>query len=182
MATPSLVFAVVVVCLNAFAAGFGMGSTAGVVGMAKSMSDLSDLQREILSGGLELGAIFGSLSNMCILDRIGRRLSFTGAAALVLVGFLLQLTAVTYWEVLTAGRAIMGVGIGTARIASTLSRASMHACIHALLRRTHPPCVSMQPRLLASAANHAFLRRRPTTPSCVGLLLPAGRSHALRLQ
>lgn len=73
--------------------------------------DLSDEQREMFVGTLNLFSMFGALCSSYISDNYGRRFTFMISSQGFIVGLLCQALATNY-TVLMIGRALVGLGCG----------------------------------------------------------------------
>lgn len=61
---------------------------------------------------LSIGTLIGALLGSPIADTIGRRLSISLWSAVVAVGFLIQIPAMTAWYQIMIGRLVAGFGVG----------------------------------------------------------------------
>jgi SP family galactose:H+ symporter-like MFS transporter len=104
--------------------GYDQGVISGALwGVTKEFS-LSPLLLEVVTSWVTLGALFGSLVGGELADRIGRRKAVLAAAALFILGALIQSFAPNT-PILVLGRFIVGAGVGVAAVAAPLYSAEM---------------------------------------------------------
>jgi len=96
---------------NSLLLGFDIGTTASVSQGATALFQLTDAQRGLFVGSINLFMIVGVLVNPFINDQYGRRACFGTSAIILLLGQAILYTAGSYTE-LMVGRAIAGIGFG----------------------------------------------------------------------
>jgi SP family sugar:H+ symporter-like MFS transporter len=74
--------------------------------------ELSDARAGTIVGLLMVGALVGALVAAPITDRFGRRNSITLWASIYVVGQIVEITTMSKWHQLVAGRLIEGFGVG----------------------------------------------------------------------
>ncbi|TIC85919.1 sugar porter family MFS transporter [Nocardioides sp. GY 10113] len=99
--------------------GYDQGVISGALGGIKEDFDPSTLVIEIITSWVTLGAMVGALAAGVIADRLGRRAALMLAAAIFVVGTLLEAFA-PGTVVLTIGRLVLGAGVGIASVAGPL--------------------------------------------------------------
>lgn len=97
--------------INSCNLGYDIGTSTNAAKMIQDQWDLSDEQREIFIGTLNLFSIAGALCSSHISDRYGRRFTFTLSAQGFIVGLIFQ-TFATNYTMLMIGRALVGLGCG----------------------------------------------------------------------
>ena len=104
--------------------GYDQGVISGALTGIKKSFHLSTLLVEIVTSWVTLGAMVGSLVAGTIADRFGRRVAVLVAAALFIVGAIVEGVA-PGTTVLVVGRLIVGSGVGVASVAAPLLAAEM---------------------------------------------------------
>ena len=104
--------------------GYDQGVISGALTGIKKSFHLSTLLVEIVTSWVTLGAMAGSLVAGTIADRFGRRAAVLVAAALFIVGAIVEGVA-PGTTVLVLGRLIVGSGVGVASVAAPLLAAEM---------------------------------------------------------
>ena len=97
--------------LNSCNLGYDIGASANAGILVQRDLGLTDVQREMFIGSLNLWAIFGSLFAHWICDIYGRRHSFKVAAVSFIVGCVIMAAANGY-ALLMIGRVFVGLGVG----------------------------------------------------------------------
>eukprot|EP00934_Nitzschia_sp_Nitz4_P007407 Nitzschia sp. Nitz4//scaffold58_size112336//36048//38913//NITZ4_004026-RA/size112336-processed-gene-0.63-mRNA-1//1//CDS//3329554968//7397//frame0 len=97
--------------LNSCNLGYDIGVSTNAGSLIQRDLGLTDVQKEMFIGSLNLWSIFGSLFAHWICDRYGRRLSFVVAAVGFIVGLVVMAIAGSY-TVLMIGRVFVGLGVG----------------------------------------------------------------------
>jgi MFS family permease len=87
----------------------GVSGNAGI--LIQRDLGLTDVQRELFVGSLNLWSIFGSLFAHWICDLYGRRYSFKVAAISFIVGLVIMAASGSY-ALLMVGRVFVGLGVG----------------------------------------------------------------------
>ncbi len=104
--------------------GYDQGVISGALwGVTKEFA-LSPLLLEVVTSWVTLGALCGSLVGGELADRIGRRKAVLAAAALFILGAIIQAFGPAT-AVLVLGRFIVGTGVGVAAVAAPLYSAEM---------------------------------------------------------
>mmetsp|Transcript_20961 Transcript_20961/g.45308 ORF Transcript_20961/g.45308 Transcript_20961/m.45308 type:complete len:521 (-) Transcript_20961:413-1975(-) len=97
--------------LNSTNIGFDIGVSSGVAVILERQWNLSGIQVGLFMGSIHFVAAMGALCSQAVSDRLGRRLTFTVAQAVLVVGLLLSVTAQNFaW--LMSGRIFLGIGVG----------------------------------------------------------------------
>ncbi|RBY83826.1 MFS transporter [Geodermatophilus sp. TF02-6] len=99
--------------LGTFLIGYTTGVIAGALLYIGPDFGLDELQSSLVTTVLLLGAMVGALGSGRVADRRGRKATLLLAAILFTVGLALAAVAPGFW-VLLLGRAVMGLGVGTA--------------------------------------------------------------------
>ncbi|RKP27944.1 general substrate transporter, partial [Syncephalis pseudoplumigaleata] len=108
-----VLFIAMLSAIGGFLFGYDTGVISGAMLYVEEEFHLNTLQVELIVGATTLGAIFGGFSAGWLSDRLGRRpVTFT-SSLVFLLGALLMAFAPGY-EVLLAGRFIVGIGVGLA--------------------------------------------------------------------
>jgi MFS family permease len=106
----TLVFALCA-AVNSCNLGYDVGVSTNAGALIQRDMGLTDVQRELFIGSLNMWSIFGSLFAHWICDRYGRRHSFNVAAVGFIVGLVIMAMAPNY-TVLMIGRVFVGLGVG----------------------------------------------------------------------
>ena len=117
--TKWLVLVFVVTLLAGILFGYDQGVIAGALHGMTEEFDLSSGMKEVITSWVTLGALFGALFAGGLADRLGRRTAVLLAAALFVVGALVESLAPDT-TVLVIGRLIVGFGVGVASVAAPL--------------------------------------------------------------
>lgn len=80
-------------------------------GVQDKDKDLPSWVRSLITSILSAGTFIGALIAGDLADYFGRRITIISGCAIFIVGIILQ-TATTGWQLLVAGRAIAGIGVG----------------------------------------------------------------------
>jgi MFS transporter, SP family, galactose:H+ symporter len=99
--------------------GYDQGVISGALHGIQEDFDPSTLVIEIITSWVTLGAMVGALAAGVLADRLGRRFTLMLAAAIFVVGTLLEALA-PGTAVLTIGRLVLGAGVGIASVAGPL--------------------------------------------------------------
>lgn len=99
--------------------GYDQGVISGALGGIEEDFEPSTLVIEIITSWVTLGAMVGALAAGVLADRLGRRFTLMLAAAIFVVGTLLEALAPGS-TVLTIGRLVLGAGVGIASVAGPL--------------------------------------------------------------
>ena len=97
--------------VNSCNLGYDIGVSTNAGPLIQRDLNLTDFQREVFVGSLNLWSIFGSLFAHWICDRYGRRRSFVVAAISFIIGVIVMAAANSYY-VLMIGRVFVGLGVG----------------------------------------------------------------------
>jgi len=97
--------------VNSCNLGYDIGVSTNVSGLIQRDMGLTDVQRELFVGSLNMWSILGSLFAHWICDRYGRRHSFQVAALGFIIGLVIMAMAPNY-TVLMVGRVFVGIGVG----------------------------------------------------------------------
>jgi len=97
--------------VNSCNLGYDIGVSTHVGSLIQNTMGLTDVQRELFVGSLNLWSIFGSLFAHWICDRYGRKYSFKVAAIGFIIGLVILATAQNY-TTLMIGRIFVGLGVG----------------------------------------------------------------------
>jgi MFS family permease len=97
--------------VNSCNLGYDVGVSTNAGALIQNDMGLTNVQREIFIGSLNLWSIFGSLFAHWICDRYGRRHSFKVAAIGFIIGSIIMASATNY-TVLMVGRVFVGLGVG----------------------------------------------------------------------
>ncbi|KAJ1448742.1 general substrate transporter [Pelagophyceae sp. CCMP2097] len=100
-----------IAALNSANLGYDIGVMSGAALYIDEAMELSEVQLELLVGTLNFWAIGGAFAAHYVIDKFGRRLTFTASCFIFVVGILCMASAPSY-GVLMMGRAITGVGVG----------------------------------------------------------------------
>jgi len=73
---------------------------------------ISPSQLSVMTSMINVGELVGSLSAAPLNDLVGRKIVFLVAAAVIVIGVVLQLVTSSSKSLITVGRAIMGLGVG----------------------------------------------------------------------
>src|ERR1700678_1975689 len=104
--------------------GYDQGVISGaLIGIEKAF-DVGHVALEIVTSWVTLGAMFGSLAGGYFADLFGRRRTLLAAAALFIVGALVQAFAPDV-PILVVGRLVAGFGVGVAAVAAPLYAAEL---------------------------------------------------------
>ena len=106
----TLVFALCA-AVNSCNLGYDVGVSTNAGALIQRDMGLTDVQRELFIGSLNMWSIFGSLFAHWICDQYGRRHSFKVAAVSFIVGLIIMAMAPNY-TVLMIGRVFVGLGVG----------------------------------------------------------------------
>jgi MFS family permease len=107
--------------LNSCNLGYDIGVSTNAGGLIQRDMGLTDVQRELFVGSLNLWSIFGSLFAHWICDKYGRRHSFKVAAMSFIVGVAIM-SAANGYTMLMIGRVFVGLGVGFGLAVSLASR------------------------------------------------------------
>ena len=97
--------------VNSCNLGYDIGVSTHASALIQQTMGLTDVQRELFVGSLNLWSIFGSLFAHWICDRYGRRDSFKVAALGFILGLVILAAAPNY-TTLMVGRVFVGLGVG----------------------------------------------------------------------
>lgn len=97
--------------INSCNLGYDIGVSTNVGPLLQDDFNLTNEEREILIGALNLFSMFGGLTSQFFSDRYGRRTTFFVASILVLISRIVMSVSTSYW-LLMVGRAVIGIGIG----------------------------------------------------------------------
>ena len=97
--------------INSCNLGYDIGVSTNAGGLIQRDMGLTDVQKELFIGSLNLWSIFGSLFAHWICDKYGRRYSFQVAAVGFIVGLVIMALAPSY-TILMIGRVFVGLGVG----------------------------------------------------------------------
>lgn len=97
--------------INSCNLGYDIGVSGNAGILIQRDLGLTDVQRELFVGSLNLWSIFGSLFAHWICDLYGRRHSFKVAAASFIVGLVIMAASGSY-ALLMVGRVFVGLGVG----------------------------------------------------------------------
>ena len=97
--------------VNSCNLGYDVGVSTNAGALIQRDLNLTDVQRELFIGSLNLWSIFGSLFAHWICDRYGRRHSFKVAAIGFIIGLVIMAAAGNY-TTLMIGRVFVGLGVG----------------------------------------------------------------------
>src|ERR1700721_148497 len=115
---------IAVVLLAGALFGYDQGVISGaLIGIEKAF-DVGHVALEIVTSWVTLGAMFGSLFGGYAADLFGRRRTLLAAAALFIVGALVQAFAPDV-PILVVGRLVAGFGVGVAAVAAPLYAAEL---------------------------------------------------------
>ncbi len=104
--------------------GYDQGVISGaLIGIEKAF-DVGHVALEIVTSWVTLGAMFGSLAGGYFADIFGRRRTLLAAAALFIIGALVQAFAPDV-TILVCGRLVAGFGVGVAAVAAPLYAAEL---------------------------------------------------------
>src|SRR3984885_3564386 len=104
--------------------GYDQGVISGaLIGIQKAF-EVGHVALEIVTSWVTLGAMFGSLAGGYFADLFGRRRTLLAAAALFIVGALVQAFAPNV-PILVVGRLVAGFGVGVAAVAAPLYAAEL---------------------------------------------------------
>lgn len=99
--------------------GYDQGVISGALGGIEDEFEPSTFVIEMITSWVTLGAMVGALLAGVLADRLGRRFTLMLAAAIFVVGTLLEALA-PGTAVLTIGRLVLGAGVGIASVAGPL--------------------------------------------------------------
>jgi SP family galactose:H+ symporter-like MFS transporter len=114
-----LVMVGVVIMLAGVLFGYDQGVISGALEGIRNEFDLGSGMVEVITSWVTLGALFGALVAGYLADRLGRRPAILIAAALFIVGALVESLA-PGTAVLVIGRFVVGFGVGVASVAAPL--------------------------------------------------------------
>src|SRR3984957_3099582 len=104
--------------------GYDQGVISGaLIGIQKAF-DVGHVALEIVTSWVTLGAMFGSLAGGYVADLFGRKRTLFTAAALFIIGALVQAFAPNV-PILVFGRLVAGLGVGVAAVAAPLYAAEL---------------------------------------------------------
>ena len=104
--------------------GYDQGVISGaLIGIEKAF-DVGHVALEIVTSWVTLGALFGSLAGGYAADLFGRKRTLLAAAALFVIGALVQALAPNV-PILVFGRLVAGFGVGVAAVAAPLYAAEL---------------------------------------------------------
>jgi MFS transporter, SP family, galactose:H+ symporter len=104
--------------------GYDQGVISGaLIGIQKAF-DVGHVALEIVTSWVTLGAMFGSLAGGYVADLFGRKRTLFAAAALFIIGALVQAFAPNV-PILVFGRLVAGFGVGVAAVAAPLYAAEL---------------------------------------------------------
>jgi SP family galactose:H+ symporter-like MFS transporter len=104
--------------------GYDQGVISGaLIGIEKAF-DVGHVALEIVTSWVTLGAMFGSLAGGYVADLFGRKRTLLAAAALFIIGALVQAFAPNV-PILVFGRLVAGFGVGVAAVAAPLYAAEL---------------------------------------------------------
>ena len=109
----------VVIMLAGLLFGYDQGVIAGALEGIQNSFHVSSTMTEVITSWVTLGALFGALFAGYLADRLGRKPTILLAAALFVVGAMLEAFS-PGTAVLVAGRLVVGFGVGVASVAAPL--------------------------------------------------------------
>jgi MFS transporter, SP family, galactose:H+ symporter len=104
--------------------GYDQGVISGALLGIQKAFEVGHVALEIVTSWVTLGAMFGSLAGGYVADLFGRKRTLFAAAALFIVGALVQAFAPNV-PILVFGRLVAGVGVGVAAVAAPLYAAEL---------------------------------------------------------
>ena len=122
LARAASIIAVVVLAGALF--GYDQGVISGALLGIQKTFDVGHVALEIVTSWVTLGALFGSLGGGYAADLFGRKRALLVAAALFIIGALVQSFAPNV-PILVAGRLVAGFGVGVAAVAAPLYAAEL---------------------------------------------------------
>ena len=122
LARAASIIAVVVLAGALF--GYDQGVISGALLGIQKAFDVGHVALEIVTSWVTLGALFGSLGGGYAADLFGRKRALLAAAALFIIGALVQAFAPNV-PVLVFGRLVAGFGVGVAAVAAPLYAAEL---------------------------------------------------------
>jgi MFS family permease len=111
--------------LNSCNLGYDIGVSTNAGSLIQKDLGLTDVQRQLFVGSLNLWSIFGSLFSHWICDAYGRRKSFQVAAVAFIIGLIIMACANSF-TVLMLGRVFVGLGVGFGLAVSALFDGYVH--------------------------------------------------------
>jgi sugar porter (SP) family MFS transporter len=109
-----VLFGAAMTALGGLLFGYDTGVISGaLLFIGRDFPGLTSFDKELLTSILLIGALIGALAAGRIADRVGRRPTVLGTAALFVAGVLLAAFSPTYW-VLVGARVIIGIAVGSA--------------------------------------------------------------------
>ena len=105
-----------VACLGSFAFGFHIGFSSPFEDAVQQTSKLSKQQCDLMFSLISIGAIAGALSSGPFSASFGRRTSIVGSTLPYVLGALLMVWAGHDFVFLSAGRLLIGVGVGSSSV------------------------------------------------------------------
>jgi MFS transporter, SP family, galactose:H+ symporter len=115
---------IAVVVLAGALFGYDQGVISGALLGIQKAFDVGHVALEIVTSWVTLGALFGSLGGGYAADLFGRKRALLVAAALFIIGALVQSFAPNV-PILVAGRLVAGFGVGVAAVAAPLYAAEL---------------------------------------------------------
>ena len=119
-----LALVLVVVLFAGTLFGYDQGVISGALPGIKAAFSLSLLMLQVVTSWVTIGALLGSLAGGELADRLGRKRTVLGAAALFTIGAAVQYLAPNT-AVLVIGRLVIGAGVGVAAVAAPLYAAEL---------------------------------------------------------
>jgi len=160
--------------LNSTNMGFDLGVGSGLESMMKEDLGLSDAQIGGFLSTTNFVAAFGGLCSNVVIDRLGRRLSFTVGQAFFIIGLVTQMVSSSF-PILMFGRVLVGLGIGLAFAIDYLYIAELAPASHRGSLVAWAEVAINVGSLIGNSASRAF---SDSPPSCwrwllgFGLILP----------
>ncbi len=111
--TGFVIVVAVIAAVGGLLFGFDTGVISGAILFITAQFQLSSVQEEVTTSAVLIGAIIGAVLGGVFVDRIGRRRSIIGAAAIFLLGTLIAAISGDIF-VLWIGRIVVGIAIGIA--------------------------------------------------------------------
>ena len=115
---------IAVVVLAGALFGYDQGVISGALIGIKKAFDVGHVVLEIVTSWVTLGAMIGSLAGGYVADLFGRKRTLLAAAALFIIGALVQAFAPNV-PILVFGRLVAGFGVGVAAVAAPLYAAEL---------------------------------------------------------
>ena len=103
-------------CLGGFLFGYDLGLISGALLIIKKEMGLSSEEAELIVSGAKFGAFFGTFIGGAIMHKYGRRMAILASSVVFTIGPLMMAFS-SSWTGLTAGRVVVGLGIGSSSVA-----------------------------------------------------------------